>query len=60
MTGPEFRERRRALGLTINGLCDAMAVGEHPGPSERTVRRLEKDQWPIPGMAVLALRWLGR
>ena len=41
MTGPEFRATRRALGLTINGLCDAMAVGDHHGPNERTVRRWE-------------------
>ena len=55
MTGPEFRATRRALGLTINGLCDAMAVGEHHGPNERTVRRWETGAWPIPGMAVLAI-----
>ena len=58
MTGPEFRATRRALGLTINGLRDAMAVGDHPGPNERTVRRWEKGEWPIPGMAVLAIQQL--
>ena len=60
MTPEDFKTKRKDLGLTINGLCDAMAVGEHRGPNERTVRRWEKGEWPIPGMAVLALRWLGR
>ena len=58
MTPEDFKTKRKDLGLTINGLCDAMAVGEHHGPNERTVRRWEKGAWPIPGMAVLAIQQL--
>ena len=58
MTGPEFRAHRHALGLSVNALTRALSVGNHPGPNERTVRRWEKGEWPIPGMAVLAIQQL--
>ena len=58
MTPEDFKTRRKDLGLSIVALTLALSVGNHPGPNERTVRRWEKGEWPIPGMAVLAIQQL--
>ena len=58
MTPEDFRTKRKNLGLSIVGLSIALSVGKHRGPNERTIRRWEKGKWPIPGMAVLAMRHL--
>ena len=52
MTPAEFQQARKALGLTINALADAFSM------NERTVRRWERGDIPIPGTAVLAIRYL--
>jgi DNA-binding transcriptional regulator YiaG len=58
MTPEDFRTKRKDLGLSVVALTRALSVGNHPGPNERTVRRWEKGEWPIPGMAVLAIQQL--
>jgi DNA-binding transcriptional regulator YiaG len=58
MTPEAFRASRKNLGLSIMALTIALSVGKHRGPNERTIRRWEKGEWPIPGMAILAIRHL--
>ena len=58
MTPEAFRAARKNLGLSIVGLSIALGVGDHAGPNERTIRRWEKGEWPIPGPVVLAMRHL--
>jgi DNA-binding transcriptional regulator YiaG len=58
MTPEAFRAARKNLGLSIVGLSIALGVGDHAGPNERTIRRWEKGEWPIPGPVVLAVRYL--
>jgi DNA-binding transcriptional regulator YiaG len=58
MTPEAFRAARKDLGLSIVGLSIALGVGDHVGPNERTIRRWEKGEWPIPGPVVLAVRYL--
>ncbi len=58
MTPEALRAARKDLGLSIVGLSIALGVGDHTGPNERTIRRWEKGDWPIPGPVVLAMRYL--
>lgn len=58
MSPEDFKSIRKDLGLSIVGLSIALGVGKHSGPNERTIRRWEKGEWPIPGMAVLAITHL--
>jgi len=58
MTPETFKSTRKDLGLSILALTSALSVGKHPGPNERTIRRWEKGEWPIPGPVVLAMRHL--
>jgi transcriptional regulator with XRE-family HTH domain len=52
LTPAEFKQARKALGLSITALADAFSV------NERTVRRWEYGAIPIPGTAVLAMQYL--
>lgn len=54
MTPTEFKEARRKLGLSAQGLADAVHVAEG-----RTVRRWESGERDIPGpVLVLIGIWL--
>jgi DNA-binding transcriptional regulator YiaG len=52
MTPERVREIRTALGLSQNGLAEALRLGVNGG---RTVRRWEAGQLPISGPAQVAL-----
>ena len=52
MTPAELTQAREELGLTMAEL--AARLGVH----ERTIRRHEKGEWPIPPERVLAVKWL--
>lgn len=55
MTPAEVRQHRQALGLSANGLAEALRLGKGGG---RTVRRWESGEVPISGPASLALELL--
>lgn len=52
MTPAEFKAARKALGLTINALASELRT------NERTIRRWEHGDIPIPYTAVLAMKHL--
>jgi DNA-binding transcriptional regulator YiaG len=52
LTPAEFKQARKALGLTINALASEFRT------NERTIRRWEKATIPIPYTAVLAMKYL--
>ena len=52
MTPAEFKQARKALGLTINALASTLRT------NERTIRRWEHGDIPIPYTAVLAIKYL--
>jgi DNA-binding transcriptional regulator YiaG len=49
----EVRAARQHLGLSTNGLAEALALGKGGG---RTVRRWESGETPITGPASVAIR----
>lgn len=54
MTPDEFKEARRKLGLSAQGMAAALGVADG-----RTVRRWEADDRDIPGPVIALLRiWL--
>ncbi|MCW2249355.1 DNA-binding transcriptional regulator YiaG [Azospirillum fermentarium] len=54
MTPEAFKEARHTLGLSAQGMADALGVAEG-----RTVRRWEAGDRDIPGPAIALLRiWL--
>ena len=57
MTPDAIRTARRALGLSANGLAEALRLGKGGG---RTVRRWEAGDTPISGPASLAIELLIR
>ncbi len=52
MTPAEIRAARKALGLSANGLAEALRLGKGGG---RTVRRWEAGDTPISGPVSVAL-----
>jgi len=52
VTGPEFRAVRRQLGQSLRGLAALLGV------DFKTIDRWERDVYPVPLMAALAMRWL--
>jgi hypothetical protein len=55
MTPDEIRQARKALGLSTNGLAEALRLGKGGG---RTVRRWEAGETPISGPASVAVQLL--
>ncbi len=55
MTPAEVRTAREALGLTANGMAEALRLGRNGG---RTVRRWESGQTPISGPAQVAIEMM--
>lgn len=55
MLPAEVRTARKALGLSANGLAEALRLGKGGG---RTVRRWEAGDTPISGPASLAIELL--
>ena len=55
MTPAEIRTARSTLGLSANGLAEALRLGKGGG---RTVRRWESGDVPISGPASLAIELL--
>jgi DNA-binding transcriptional regulator YiaG len=53
LTPQEVRAARAALGLSANGLAEALRLGKGGG---RTVRRWESGQVPISGPATVAIQ----
>ena len=53
MTGAEFKEGRRALGLSTNQCAELFKVSDG-----RTIRRWEKGERDIPGPAQVLMRAL--
>jgi DNA-binding transcriptional regulator YiaG len=51
----EIRSARKALGLSTNGMAEALRLGKGGG---RTVRRWESGETPISGPASLAIELL--
>ena len=52
MTPAEFKAARKALGLTVNAIASELRT------NERTIRRWERGDIPIPHTAVLAMKYL--
>jgi DNA-binding transcriptional regulator YiaG len=52
MTPETFREARKALGLSANGMAEALKLGKGGG---RTVRRWESGETPITGPVAVAI-----
>lgn len=52
MTPAEIRAARKALGLSANGLAEALRLGKGGG---RTVRRWESGETPVSGPAQVAI-----
>lgn len=55
MTPAEIRSARQSLGLSTNGLAEALRLGKGGG---RTVRRWESGETPISGPAQVAIELL--
>lgn len=55
MTPAEIKKARKRLGLTQQGLADALRMGANGG---RTVRRWEGGEMPITGPAAVAVQLL--
>lgn len=55
MTPAEFRAARKALGLSANGMAEALRLGKGGG---RTVRRWEAGDVPVSGPVSLAVQLL--
>lgn len=55
MTPSEVKAARKALGLTANGLAEALRLGKNGG---RTVRRWESGETPISGPAQVAIEMM--
>lgn len=55
MTAEQFKEARRALGLSQLQLAAIMGMGDN---GSRTVRRWELGERPPNPIAVTVLRWL--
>lgn len=55
MTSSDIRSARKRLGLSANGLAEALRLGKGGG---RTVRRWEAGDTPISGPASLAIELL--
>jgi len=55
MTPAEIRTARKTLGLSANGLAEALRLGKGGG---RTVRRWESGDSPISGPASVAIELL--
>lgn len=55
MTPTDLRSARKRLGLSTNGLAEALRLGKGGG---RTVRRWESGDTPISGPASLAIELL--
>ncbi len=53
MTPQEFKDARHALGLSAEGMAQALMVS-----SGRTIRRWESGQRDIPGPAIVAVRYM--
>ncbi len=56
MTGEEFKALRRAMGLSLEGLADALEMTG--ANAARTVRRWETGEYEIPGPTAIAMRHL--
>jgi DNA-binding transcriptional regulator YiaG len=56
ITGDEFRQMRERLKLSQRQLARVFQMSESNG--ERTVRRWEQDEFPVPGHAQIAIRAL--
>lgn len=52
MTPADFRTARKALGLSANGMAEALCLGKGGG---RTVRRWESGETPISGPVSVAV-----
>lgn len=52
MTATEFRAARKALGLSANGMAEALRLGKGGG---RTVRRWESGETPVTGPVSVAV-----
>ena len=52
MTPAEARAARAALGLSQQGLAEALRLGQN---GERTIRRWEQGEIPITGPATVAI-----
>ena len=57
MTPAEFRAARKALGLSANGMAEALRLGKGGG---RTVRRWESGETPVTGPVSVAVELLLR
>ena len=55
MTPEEFKNARRALRFTQQGLCDELGMGKNGG---RTIRRWESGECPISPTAAYAIRMM--
>lgn len=55
MTPPEIKDARKRLGMSANGLAEALRLGKGGG---RTVRRWEAGDTPISGPASLAIEMM--
>lgn len=56
MTPKQFKASRKQLGLSARGLADAL---EMDGKwADRTIRRWERGEQPVPGPVAVAVRLL--
>lgn len=51
-TGKQLAKARKAMGMSLTDLADALRMGMH---GERNLRRWEKDEVPIPGAVCVAV-----
>lgn len=55
MTAKEFRKHRLALGLSTRAMAEKLRLGRW---GERTVRRWEAGDFPVPGPVALAIDYM--
>lgn len=53
MTADEFKEARKALGMTVREMAAALRLSDTNG--YRTVRRMESDEIPVSGPISVAV-----